>query len=298
MEQTEAREARSRAAKIREGIHSYLATLTLIAEAWQCEDWRTLGYDSWQSYVDEEFGEERLRLPREHRRKAVEELRLAGMPTRAIAGAIKEPQSTVSDDVRQLTESGQLEQPERIKSLDGKGRPATQPRRPLAPKPAASKQDQDPVPNETSAAPFPASGCGGTQDSPDAGATPNPADVPGLPGKEVGSGTEGWPHPTSSPETTAASIPGLPASDAELDASLDAAMADTDTRFRRNFSAAIARADDVWQFDVDRIAELYSRDYERELQPWLEQMTAWCEQVSSAIRRGRSGLRLVEGGLR
>lgn len=52
--------ARARAARIREGIHNYLETLSTIADAWRENDWRTLGYESWAAYVDGEFGAERL----------------------------------------------------------------------------------------------------------------------------------------------------------------------------------------------------------------------------------------------
>lgn len=84
--------------------------------------------------------------------------------------------------------------------------------------------------------------------------------------------------------------------DARRDAELDAAMDDTDTRFRANFSRALSRADDVWQFDTDRIAELHAADFDRDLAPWLEEMSRWCERVSQACKRKRSGLRVVNGG--
>jgi hypothetical protein len=75
-------------------------------------------------------------------------------------------------------------------------------------------------------------------------------------------------------------------------------MEETAARFRRNFSAALARADDVWQFDVDRIAELYAASFERDLSPWLTEMERWCQRVNESIRRHRSGLRVVQGGVR
>lgn len=103
---TAGRFARARAARIREGIHGYLSTLTMIAEAWREEDWRTLRYPSWAAYVDGEFGAERLRLPAEHRRKAIEELRLAGMGARAIATAIGVDRETVTNDIRESRGAG------------------------------------------------------------------------------------------------------------------------------------------------------------------------------------------------
>lgn len=124
------RDARARAGRIRDGIHNYLTTLGEIAKAWAEGDWRTLGYTDWSAYVDGEFGAERLRLPAEHRRKAIEELRLAGMSTRAIGSAVGVDHSTV---VRDLAASGADAPVERVMSLDGRERPATRPPDPVPP---------------------------------------------------------------------------------------------------------------------------------------------------------------------
>lgn len=98
------------------------------------------------------------------------------------------------------------------------------------------------------------------------------------------------------PESREPDPPDEEGADADLDAQLDAEMEHTAARFRSNFSRAIATADDVWQFDLDRIAELYAATYERDLQPFLDEMTAWCARVGAACKRRRSGLRLVSGG--
>lgn len=82
---------------------------------------------------------------------------------------------------------------------------------------------------------------------------------------------------------------------APLHRQLDAEMEGTDQRFRRNFSAALAKADDIWQFEVDRIAEAYAGDYEQAIRPFLDEMGRWCDRVRAA-RRQTSGLRLVNGG--
>jgi transposase-like protein len=140
--QSDKREAQERAARIRLGITSYLTTLADIRSAWDRRDWQTLGYADWDAYLDGEFSETRLRIPGEHRQKAISELRMAGMSTRAIASAVNLSQPTVAREVRQLSQMNQLEQPERVKSLDGKERPATQPQRerpePVPPVPAAA----------------------------------------------------------------------------------------------------------------------------------------------------------------
>lgn len=116
------------------------------------------------------------------------------------------------------------------------------------------------------------------------------------------------PHPAPTPPPRPSAPPAEPmfddpeivdaeiVDDARREAELEAAMEGTDTRFRRNFSAALTRSDDVWQFDVDRIAELYAADFEQDLRPWLEEMTRWADRVTQACRRRRTGLRVVSGG--
>ncbi|MEU4592905.1 hypothetical protein [Micromonospora aurantiaca (nom. illeg.)] len=117
--------ARERAERIRAGIHNYLETLAEIALAWERRDWQVLEYADWQAYVDGEFGADRLKLPTEHRQKAVAELRLAGMSTRAIGTALGVGQSTVRDDLRQLSGTTQL--PDKVRGTDGRERPASRP---------------------------------------------------------------------------------------------------------------------------------------------------------------------------
>lgn len=109
--------ARARSSRIRMGIHSYLETLGDIAAAYAERDWIALDYADWQSYVDGEFGAERLRLPPAHRQKAVEELRLAGMSQRAIGTALGVDKRTVAND---LASGGENSPPEPITGLDGK----------------------------------------------------------------------------------------------------------------------------------------------------------------------------------
>lgn len=115
--------ARARAARIRAGIGAYLHTLADIAAAYQQRDWLSLGYADWQAYVDGEYSETRLRLTPEHRQKAVAELRLAGMSTRAIAGALGVNRETVMKDARQVAGN----QPPVIQGADGKMYAATHP---------------------------------------------------------------------------------------------------------------------------------------------------------------------------
>lgn len=111
--------ARARAGRIRQGIHNYLETLAEIAAAYAARDWDALGYADWDSYVDEEFGASRMRLPVEHRQKAVTELRLAGMSQRAIGSALGVDQKTVSNDLRPAA-GEENSSPAAVTGIDGK----------------------------------------------------------------------------------------------------------------------------------------------------------------------------------
>lgn len=93
------RDATARAGRIRQGIHNYLHTLADIAAAYRQGDHFTLGYESWDAYLDGEYGAVRLKLPIEQRKKAISELRLEGMSTRAIGSTLGEPRETVRRDL-------------------------------------------------------------------------------------------------------------------------------------------------------------------------------------------------------
>lgn len=78
-------------------------------------------------------------------------------------------------------------------------------------------------------------------------------------------------------------------SDTDLDAQLDSSMADTAERFRSQFATAMAKADDVMEFDMDRIAEVIDRD---KLARYLRSWRRWCDEIDS---RTKPGLRVVGG---
>lgn len=230
------RDARARAGRIRDGIHNYLTTLGEIAKAWAEGDWRTLGYPDWSAYVDGEFGAERLRLPAEHRRKAIEELRLAGMSTRAIGSAIGVSKDTVARELSSVS-SETDELPERVMSLDGRERPATRPPDPIPP--AIAEQIEQRIAERAA------------------------------------------PEPDYS----------------KLDAELDAAMEDTAVRFRRNWSAVVVKACQLWTFDVDRLAEVYATTFDADIERgFLAEMERFIDRVREANRRHTSGLRIIKGG--
>lgn len=117
--------AKTRANRIRAGMVAYVDTLADIADAYAGRDWVTLGYASWDSYVDGEFGETRLQLTREQRADAVTALRVQGMSTRAIGAALGVSKDTIH---RELAGAGVSDEtPAQVTGADGKtyaaGRP-------------------------------------------------------------------------------------------------------------------------------------------------------------------------------
>ncbi|MDP8932201.1 MAG: ParB/RepB/Spo0J family partition protein [Actinomycetota bacterium] len=70
----------------------------------------------------------RRHLGPQKRRELIAQLREEGMSVRQIAEKTGVAKSTVADDVKQVSETGQLNQPDRITGRDGRSRPATQPR--------------------------------------------------------------------------------------------------------------------------------------------------------------------------
>ncbi|MBT2429405.1 hypothetical protein J7F02_28265 [Streptomyces sp. ISL-112] len=74
-------------------------TWQLIREAYTSEAWRVLGYDTWDAYCTAEFGDTRLKLPREERQDVVASLRDSGLSVRAIASATSLGKGTVERDL-------------------------------------------------------------------------------------------------------------------------------------------------------------------------------------------------------
>ena len=107
VEHTSIEVARARADRIRAGLESLYTLRFDIAEAYQAQDWQSLGYDSWSSYVESEFVGARLRLPREERRELVGTLREAGMSTRAIAATAGTSKGTIDNDINEIKAGGQ-----------------------------------------------------------------------------------------------------------------------------------------------------------------------------------------------
>lgn len=231
-------EARARADRIRAGFLAVADWLADVRGAYAARDWVALGYDSWHEYLAGEYDNQRVALPVEERREAVAVMTRAGMSTRAIAPVLGISDETVRRDrqaaptaTNVAVENDQPAPAPRVQSLDGRSRPAAQPRRwPVDPAPFVENRVEPQI---------------------------------------VAPATDNQPD------------------DAELFRQLDERMDETAARFRALFSAAMAKADDVMQFDRDRIAEVVDRDA---LAVYVGMWRRWCEDMD---QRTKPGLRAV-----
>lgn len=89
--------ARDRARLIREGL---AAVWDLLTAAYAAEDWKTLGYSSWEAYCIGEFQGRIPRLAKSERGGVVQELADHGMPIKAIAAATRIDRNTIRKDLR------------------------------------------------------------------------------------------------------------------------------------------------------------------------------------------------------
>ena len=101
-------------------------TWQLIREAYTSRSWAVLGYDTWDAYCTAEFGETRLRLPREDRQEVVASLRESGLSIRAIASATATSVNTVRGDLQ----VSHIDTPDQRSVVGTDGRVYTQSRSP------------------------------------------------------------------------------------------------------------------------------------------------------------------------
>lgn len=107
-------------------------TYSKITAAFAGRAWEALGYVSWHSYCAGEFAEARmLRMDPVQRAEISVDMRQSGMSTRAIGSALGIGKSTVDRDIASVPDG--TDEPATVISLDGRGRPATQPSRIAAP---------------------------------------------------------------------------------------------------------------------------------------------------------------------
>jgi hypothetical protein len=122
------------------------AAWELIVEAYQRRAWVALCYASWDAYCIGEFGNARLRLPREDRSELVCSLRHAGLSDRAIESATGISRRTLIRDRQSggdnVTTSPEAEvpKPEPVTGRDGKTYP-TKPKPKLKPDVPKPKPD-------------------------------------------------------------------------------------------------------------------------------------------------------------
>lgn len=120
-------EARARADRIRSGMRVLAEWQQDVIAAYAARDWDALGYETWDAYIDGEYGEHRVRLPREQRREIVAGMSAAGMSTRAIGSAVGASKDTVHRDLGATVSNETDDRPETVLSLDGRERPASRP---------------------------------------------------------------------------------------------------------------------------------------------------------------------------
>jgi hypothetical protein len=91
------------AQRVTEAIRGHLSDAwELIGDAYHRRAWVAMCYESWDAYCLGEFGDARLRIPREERPELVCSLRQSGMSIRAIASATGVSKNTVASDVSQI----------------------------------------------------------------------------------------------------------------------------------------------------------------------------------------------------
>lgn len=100
-------------------------TWQLIREAYVSRTWAVLGYDNWDTYCTAEFGETRLRLPREERQEVVASLRDSGLSVRAIASATGAGVGTVHRELAAVSIVPNGTMPARVQTTDGRTYPAS-----------------------------------------------------------------------------------------------------------------------------------------------------------------------------
>lgn len=84
-------------------------TWQLVVMAFESRAWAALGYRSWDDYCTREFGQARLKLPREEREEVVGSLRDAGLSIRAIVAATGASDQTVQRDLARCSDSLHLD---------------------------------------------------------------------------------------------------------------------------------------------------------------------------------------------
>lgn len=188
---------------------------------------------------------DRRQLTEEQRRAVVADLRRDGHSVRAIAGALRVGKSTIDRDVSQLSRTGQLEQPEHVKTLDGKTYPARRPQPTTPPAP-------DPVP---------------------------PSDADLLAGAEWSAAP-----PTPLPADQERAKEAVRTVDEAIARHVPADPEEENREWRRNFLAALSAARRPLQFRAADVAERADAECLDELSRFVADLSKYHDDVKAAGR--------------
>jgi len=295
LDRAEVSRRRARAGRIRQGIQSYISTLADVAAAYAERDWEVLGYESWEAYVDEEFGADRLRLTPEHRQKAVQELRLAGLSQRAIGSALGVSASTVNADLAGVQNRTPDEAPAQVKGVDGKTyttkTPAPRDPEPVHSGPAVATPGEPDQQTADSAEKTPARPDSTT--SADRGPESSSKGGPDQPGEAVSAGGGGAVSPIQPPAGRGASAPTPDPDRPGLREFVDEDPRVQSADFMARFTTSLARAGAFMQFDAERVGQLAGQSTWDAIEAHASVVEHWFETA----RKARTGLRVIKGGV-
>jgi len=288
--------ARARASRIRLGIADYLDLLATIAKAREEGDHITLGYETWQAYVDAEYGDARLRLAPEMRRKAVIELRLAGASQREIGHTLGVSPGTVNADLARVqdrtpTEESPLVEAVRRQSIEdlsgvsggtgevGRSSHDEVPTSPTATSPAPSRLQRQ---ENTGGAATP-------PESPEVAASADPEGLASSPSSESGPqvGAGGREEPSHGPATSGGSShdnlvdtpigPMSPAVAAAAGIDPEAAA------WKKKFFASIVAARKVMRAEVEDVVRLADEEAVTELHRVARDLSSYSDRIAAEL---------------
>jgi hypothetical protein len=245
----------------------------LLLQAHEGRAWSALGYDSWRDYAMTEFGMSQSRayqlLDQGRVIQAIEAARSADVAS-TIVEVDQPPASRSLPNESQARELADLaDEPQKLTKVWDAAVAATSGK----PTAAAVKEARQQIAPRPILPPRPTS-------------APRPTLLPPL-------APLAPPEPITHVEIVDAEIVE---DDAKRDAELEALLAETDQKFRANFSTALGKSGEFRAFDIARIAQVYGNPTERQrLQSWLKEIRDWCDRVSEALDKTTT-LRSIGGG--
>jgi hypothetical protein len=174
-------EASRRADVIRAGLTNYAETMDKIAEAYRRQDWKVLGYESFNAYAGGEFGEARLKLTPGQRAQILPAFLAVGMSKRGAAAALGVDDKTIRNDLRGADNSAPRKKSPQVNESAAGGQTVAQPADGAEP-----EGGQTPVAAPASG---PVPGCNG--DGPDVTPTITPTMPAGVQSGDVLAGPAG-----------------------------------------------------------------------------------------------------------